>query len=408
MKVVFLANGLTHYYNHVLSKLHSEDDINLTVIAPLGNSSFVGEGVQRTKQGINFPLFELPEKHNFLYSSFSGLSDVLVQIKPNIVILVAPYLRAFMFDLRLKKTMRNIGAKLILKDIPFRLKTYDAAKKEIHLNPRVFCSQESFLKNFIKLIGIKKIFLMAALEIRKKAYQIPDAHVNYIEATSIWESYGVDKSRIFITRNSPDTDRLFSIKKKVERTPLLLEKSSFRIIHVGRLVKWKNVDMLIRVFAKIRKIATKSDLIIIGKGPELNGLKELTHDLQISSYVKFLGGVYDPEILGKYLLESSVYVLAGMGGISINDAMCFGLPVLVSVGDGTEKILVREGVNGKYFKDGSEQDLYMKLKWFVENQNQLSRMGRESIRIIKNDVNIKTVIDGYKLAFDYVVKNAEP
>jgi glycosyltransferase involved in cell wall biosynthesis len=117
--------------------------------------------------------------------------------------------------------------------------------------------------------------------------------------------------------------------------------------------------------------------------------------------------VYDPRLLGQYYLASSLYVLAGMGGLSINEAMCFGLPILCSVCDGTEKILVREDVNGRYFRDGDEDDLFEKMLWFVEHLDRLQEMGRKSTEVIRNEVNIRTVLDGYMQAFRYVEEHKQ-
>ena len=84
--------------------------------------------------------------------------------------------------------------------------------------------------------------------------------------------------------------------------------------------------------------------------------------------------------------------------------MCFGLPILCSVCDGTEKILVREGINGRYFLDGDEDDLVDKIIWFFERPDELQQMGYCSEEIIRRDVNIHTVINGYVDALRYVVR----
>ena len=185
-----------------------------------------------------------------------------------------------------------------------------------------------------------------------------DAHVNYIDkAYDIFESYDVPKDKIFITYNSPDTDLYFSVKKKIENEPAILPVNRFRIIHLSRLVEWKRVDMLINAVANLKKEFPAMELLIIGNGPEKDKLMEQAVNLQVSESVKFIGGVYDPELLGKYLMSSSIYTLAGMGGLSINDAMIFGLPVICSVCDGTEKYLVKEGYNGLYFEKGNQKDI---------------------------------------------------
>jgi len=119
----------------------------------------------------------------------------------------------------------------------------------------------------------------------------------------------------------------------------------------------------------------------------------------------FIGAIYDANLLGKYLLASSVYVLAGMGGLSINDAMCFGRPIICSVCDGTEKRLVRDGYNGLYFEHGDQNDLTQKILYLLKNPRLQLKMGLNSSSIIKNEINIHTVIKGYMNAFEFVMRH---
>jgi len=91
-----------------------------------------------------------------------------------------------------------------------------------------------------------------------------------------------------------------------------------------------------------------------------------------------------------------------MGGLSINEAMCYGLPVICSIGDGTEKMLVRDGVNGRYFRDGDEDDLIRKISDLLRDPALREKMGARSTRIIREEVNIHTVIDGYLRAFAWL------
>ena len=233
-----------------------------------------------------------------------------------------------------------------------------------------------------------------------------DAHVNYIEdAYRILGSYGVGKEKIFITYNSPNTDSLLKAKEEANSSEPILPYSNYRLIHVGRLVKWKRVDLLIKALSQLKKKYKEIELVIIGKGPEENTLKELTEDLNLIDNIKFIGAVYDPVILGRYFNVSSVYVLGGMGGLSINEAMVFEKPIICSICDGTEKKLVRDGYNGKFFKENDFSDLVEKIDLVLSDQINLKQMGINSLEIIKNEVNIHTVINGYIKAFNYVTNN---
>jgi glycosyltransferase involved in cell wall biosynthesis len=98
-------------------------------------------------------------------------------------------------------------------------------------------------------------------------------------------------------------------------------------------------------------------------------------------------------------LGAGIYVLAGMGGLSINEAMCFGKPVICSVADGTEKRLVKEGMNGHYFESGSLEDLVDKITLLFHEPEKISSMGLASREIIEKEINIHTVLGNYMEAF---------
>ena len=143
----------------------------------------------------------------------------------------------------------------------------------------------------------------------------------------------------------------------------------------------------------------------MGFGPEEENLRQQAARLGAAGRVKFTGGIYEEEKLGQYLHESAVYVLAGMGGLSINDAMCFGKPVICSEADGTEKRLVREDFNGKYFRGGNAEDLAEKIGFLLSDPARLRLFGENSLKIIREELNIHTVLGEYRKAFRYSVSS---
>ncbi len=405
MKVLFINNGLTHYYNMVLNRMTREPDVDLTLLVPVEVSRSVGEGVHLSREGICFRVLEREETHCFVvYHSFRGLFSLLLKERPEIIIFNDYYLYGFLLNLPLALLLRLLGIKLVMKSIPFRIPVYDQAKARSFTAP-LMVEEASTLVRYVgsmpKLLGMLR---RCELLVRRVAYQLSDAHVNYVdEAYAVYGSYGVAQNRIFVTRNSPDTDALFSAREAASRLEPVLPPSDFRLIHVGRLVAWKRVDLLLRAFACLRARYPQSELIIIGNGPEAPVLKRLAEDLGVASCTRFLGGIYDPVELGRYFISSTVYVLAGLGGLSINEAMCFGLPVVCSVCDGTEKVLVREGVNGCYFRDGDENDLVRAISYLFDRPDYRREMGQNSLAIIRDEVNISTVISKYMQALRYVI-----
>jgi glycosyltransferase involved in cell wall biosynthesis len=408
-------------------------DIEILYVYPREKSSAMGEGVYQTEEGANFKFIDLPEKFDAKINSlyFVGLETILKKFKPDIILLLEFHIKSFMHYEELKKIVKEQNIKLILKSIPFRVKNYNEINKELRRELKnmpvpIFKSIPFYPRKLLVLMRInilyKKLILDKSLykkhildkpklkklsidlNLQKALFNFPDAHVNYIkEAYQILGSYSVPKKKIFITYNSPDTDLYFSVKAKISKEPPILQQNDFRIVHLSRLVEWKKVDMLITAIANLKTDFPKIELLVLGDGPEMEKLVTQSLRLNVQDHVKFLGGVYDIELLGKYLMCSSIYVLAGMGGLSINDAMIFELPVICSVCDGTEKHLVIEGYNGLYFEEGSQSSLESRIRYLFNNPIIRSKMGRNSLKIIQDKINITTVVRAYIRAFNFVL-----
>lgn len=401
MKVLFTFSGLPHYYNLILSRLNNVEGLEIVVVSPAkGSKQTIGQGVYQTKEGINFKTIFL-EQYDSLYKKFfKDFDQVLEEEKPDIVVTIFFFAYSFLYNRKVKQAMKRNNIKLIYKDIPFRLPLYKDAIKYYTLL-KAGDGASLIKKNFIRMQAI------VYRQISKKLYQRFDAHVNYVEkAREVFGSYGVDQEKIFITYNSIDNEVINDLRAKVEALPDILKENPYRIFHIGRLVEWKRVDLLISAVDILKEKYPRIELLIIGDGPLLDRLKEQAVNLKLEDNIKFLGAIYDATLLGQYFKSCSLYVLAGMGGLSINESMAWGLPVVCSVCDGTEKHLVIDNYNGKFFKDGDLVDLSDKIDFVLSDVERAKQMGRNSEELIENKINVHTVIKGYLEAFNYVTDNS--
>ena len=394
--------GLPHYFTLVLNKMVATTGHDIILIKPSEKSKTLGSGVKEDTSQVQFKLIELPEYTTWYGKPFfQNLLPALEEIKPDIVVMSAwPYFLKFVLDPFFYSKFRKLGAKLICRDIPFNVsyfgqsRTYYFSGKNQHESGGEGANGRSWK-------GYAAFWLATML--RRVYLPLADAHINYFdEARQITGSYGVPPEKIFIAANSPDTDILLASHQKALAMPPVLPENPHRIIHVGRLVQWKRVDMLIRAVKDLQSEFPRIELVAIGFGPEEETLKELTIALGVAEKVNFVGGVYDPLTLGRYLQASAVYALGGMGGLSINDAMCFAKPVVCSVADGTERRLVREGYNGYYFDNGKQSSLNHALQRLLADPKKVTTFGRNSLKIIEEEINIHSVIQEYEEAFEYV------
>jgi glycosyltransferase involved in cell wall biosynthesis len=403
MRVCFVMAGLPHYFTLILNKMVSEYGTDLILIKPSQKSKAVGSGVKEADSAMKFRLVELPEYTTWYGKPFfKDLIPTLKEINPDIIVMSAwPYFLQLVLNPFFYSKLKSVGAKLICRDIPFNISYWGKSKEYYYSGQNITEDLGNDDKNWK---GYLYFFIITCL--RKIYLPLADAHINYFdEAQNITGSYGVPKEKIFIAANSPDTDELLATYDEVLKQPEILPGNPQRIIHVGRLVKWKRVDMLIQSVKNLSTSLSDIELVVVGFGPEEEALKKLAIESGVSDRVRFVGGVYESLTLGRYLHASSVYVLGGMGGLSINDAMCFAKPVVCSIADGTEKRLVREGYNGYYFKNGDQQSMDAAIGKLLGSPEKVKEFGANSLEIIKKEVNIHSVLREYDVAFQYVMQH---
>lgn len=400
MKILFTFGGLPHYHNLLLNRLNRIEGQEVVVIAPKSGGKTIGSGVHQSLDGIEFKVHFL-EEYKTIWGKpfFKNFLETIEQERPNVIVTIWPYMLAFVYNPLLLWKIRRMGIKLILKEIPFNIPKFQDALAYYAKGGAVSETMQTSLNPNGLAFKLKYSLLKYT---NKIAFNLVDAHVDYTEeAYEIFESYGVPKEKIFIIYNSPDTDLILAEKAKIEGINTVLSENPLRLLHVGRLVKWKRVDMLLDVFKQLLTQFPEAELVIIGTGQEEQILKNQAVALGIQQNVVFTGGVYEMEKLGQYFNASLVYVLAGMGGLSINDAMCFDKPIVCAVADGTEKKLVRDGYNGYIFEDGNAEDLFRKLTILLSDPVKTRQMGLNSGKIIRDEVNIHIVVENYQRAFEF-------
>jgi glycosyltransferase involved in cell wall biosynthesis len=172
--------------------------------------------------------------------------------------------------------------------------------------------------------------------------------------------------------------------------------SGFNILYVGGLDKGKRLDVLIRAFAALyEKYGKDVALHIVGKGRMLEELKQ-----QGCPNIFFHGQVIDD--VNRYFLGADVFVLPGLGGLAISEAMSHGLPVIASIGDGCELDLI-DNTNGILDPQLNEDKLFRYLDDLYRDKNKLKDMKEASLRKIKEQYNTQEYLVNFRGAIDFVV-----
>ena len=210
-----------------------------------------------------------------------------------------------------------------------------------------------------------------------------DALISYSQrGADEYASLGFPREKIFVAHNSvspaPTTNHQLPTINHHPPT----------ILFVGRLQSRKRVDHLLRACAEME---SKPRLVIVGDGPERADLETLAKDVYPAA--EFAGAKHGAETL-PYFAEADIFVLPGTGGLAIQEAMSHGLPVIVAKGDGTQDDLVREE-NGWQIEPEDYGALVSAMKNALSDTARLRRMGKESFRIVSEEINIQKMGDAF-------------
>ena len=121
-------------------------------------------------------------------------------------------------------------------------------------------------------------------------------------------------------------------------------------VFVGRFVGKKNLATLVRAFAQYRELCGSAArrLILIGSGEEEPRLRALCGELGVTELVDF-PGFLSADAVSRALASALALVLPSreeQWGLVVNEALAFGLPVIVSNEVGSRDLLVRNLLNG--------------------------------------------------------------
>jgi len=124
-----------------------------------------------------------------------------------------------------------------------------------------------------------------------------------------------------------------------------------RVVFVGRLVGYKGLDDLLAAMQRVVAGGRRVELLIGGKGPELDRLRALSTHLGLDGSVRFLGFVPDgavgPLYAGADVVVCPSVSLLESTPITLQEAMAFGTPVLGTTLPGTEETVPDDGVHGR-------------------------------------------------------------
>ncbi|MFV2006676.1 MAG: glycosyltransferase family 4 protein [Longimicrobiales bacterium] len=183
---------------------------------------------------------------------------------------------------------------------------------------------------------------------------------------------GMDSKQITIIPNGVDLDRLTP-------NPTGQRFEVPTLLYLGRLKKYKRIDLIILALAELKDRGMDCRLIVAGKGDHRSALERQCQELGLTDLVRFPGFVTESEKL-EFLRSSWLHVLTspkeGWGIIILEAAAC-GTPSVASDSPGLRDSVI-DGRTGVLVPHGASQSLADELHRLLRDEQTREAMGREA------------------------------
>lgn len=153
------------------------------------------------------------------------------------------------------------------------------------------------------------------------------------------------------------------------------------VLYLGRLQKYKRVDLVIRAVARLREGGTSARLVIAGRGHALEDLRRLVRQLHLEDSVEFAGFVSEEkkrELFRRAWVHALTSPKEGWGISNMEAAAC-GTATVASDAPGLRDS-VRDSETGFLVPHGDVEAIADRLQRIIRNpalREQLGRQARE-------------------------------
>ncbi|WP_339922433.1 glycosyltransferase [uncultured Cyclobacterium sp.] len=234
---------------------------------------------------------------------------------------------------------------------------------------------------------------------RKLFYRLADKHLLYERrGKSLMLQNGFNPDKLYVIFNSLDYDLHLKLREKFE----LLNKADVFpffgnpelpvLIFIGRLTPQKRVELVIEAVKLINADQVLFNLLIIGDGSERENLTERSKKGINNNWIHFTGGLYDENLICKYLYCSDLCVSPGNVGLTAIHSLSMGTPVATHnnfFNQMPEVESIIEGFNGFLFPENSIAIMRNKILDWVRMVKQRELIRLNCYKVVDEKYNPK-------------------
>jgi 1,2-diacylglycerol 3-alpha-glucosyltransferase len=174
------------------------------------------------------------------------------------------------------------------------------------------------------------------------------------------------------------------------------------ILYVGRIVKEKNLNLLISAAPLVLKSIPDALFLLVGEGPVRNELQEKVKEKGLTNNFIFTGFVPEEELVD-YYHSADAFVFPSTfetQGIVLLEAIASGLPVAAANTSPFPEI-IKEGWNGFLFDPFDPKDCARSIGKALKNRELITKNAKETLKEFTTEKCTKKLLEVYY----WVLKN---
>lgn len=200
-----------------------------------------------------------------------------------------------------------------------------------------------------------------------RKFSIQHANHHFVSGTLAKEfikSYGIKEDMITIIPDAVDNELYINYYNQFKddrdqlRSSFGIEEQDFVFLYVGQFIKRKNILLLLKAFKEAKKHDTSLKLFLVGGGEDYEEITLFVKNNDLETSVIIQEFLQIQELSKIYTVCDSLVIISESEpwGMVVNEAMCFGLPVLASytVGAAADLIDNKSGIIINDYRNISE------------------------------------------------------
>lgn len=314
----------------------------------------------------------------------------------------------------------SLGYKDMDNDYPFVLKAYESKEKYNEATKLAVDSDiviagstptDDYIKERLKQDKITfryyaRIFYNGVLSIfdfenSKKVY---DRHLKYKKNKNLYlpcaSSYGPNdfnelgmyKNKCFKWGYFPET-RIYNVEDLLKQK----ENEKIEIIWVGRFIKEKHPEYVVKLAQKLKEKNYNFEIKMIGNGELFEKTKSQIEKYNLTNQIKLVGAVKSDKVRS-YMEKANIFICTSdkneRWGVVLNEAMNSGCAVIAYKGIGGVPFLIKNNENGLAYT--SLDDFYKKTMKVMDDKALREKLSKNAYKTISEVWTAKVAVQNFE------------